>query len=226
MAFLRQLLAEKPVRAGLKFGINENVRLVSINNDEKLREGEVIAKNTYMTFVQYDEKNVPIANSEFSYFNFNPDLDSEIVVNNFIEQISQLTSLAKIYNPEAVIDPTEGYEEMADIEKDLRTRKGCKFFNDLIYKQFEEAIKDYIGVESPLIRLKVVSDYKTGKYLQLPKSAAFAELMEVDPTGLHLTPSDIKNRAKSLEPVAVTSDTKGDNPDDAAPKKMRLSGLL
>jgi hypothetical protein len=225
MAFLRQLLAEKPVRAGLKFGINENVRLVSITNEEKLREGEVIAKNTYMTFVQYDEKNVPIANSEFSYFNLNPDLDSEIVLNNFIEQISQLTALAKLYNPSAVIDPTEGYEDMADITKDLRTRKGCKAFNDAIYAQFEESVKEFIGTDSPLLRVKVVSDYKSGKYLQLPKSAAFAELLETNPTALHLTPSEIKNRAKSLEPVVVTSDTKGDTPDEA-PKKMRLSGLL
>jgi hypothetical protein len=225
MAFLRQLLAEKPVRAGLKFGINENVRLISISNDEKLKEGEVIPKNTYMVFAQYDDKNVVIANSEFSYFNLNPDLDSEIVLSNFIEQISQLTALAKIFNPTAVIDPTEGYDSMEDISKDLRTRKGCKAFNDEIYSQFEEAIKEFVGSESPLLKVKVVSDYKTGKYLQLPKSAAFAELMETSPTSLHLTPSEIKNRAKSLEPVVVTSDTKGDNPEGAAPKKMRLTGL-
>jgi hypothetical protein len=223
MAFLRKLLAEKPVRTGLKFGINENVRLISITNEERMREGEVVTKNTYMTFQQFDDKNAPIASSEFSYFNLNPDLESDLLVTNLIEQTSQLTSLAKLFNPDAVIDPTQGYEDMDDIKKDLKTRKGCKHFNDVIYSQFEESIKDYIGTESPLLRLKVVSDTKTGKYLQLPKYASYAELMD-SPCNLVLTPSEIKNRAKSAEETPVTADTKGDKPE-AAPKKSALSGL-
>jgi len=223
MAFLRKLLAEKPVRAGLKFGINQNVRLISVSNEERLKEGEVVPRNTYMVFSQFDDKGAIIANSEFSYFNFNSTIDPELTLNNFVEQISQLTSLAKLYNPEAVIDPTDGYESMADIKKDLKTSKGCKTLNNLIYAQFEEAIKDYVGIESPLIRLKVVSDTKTGKYLQLPKFAAYAELMS-SPLNLHLTPTEIKNRNKVLEEAVPTADTKGDNPD-AAPAKSRLTGL-
>jgi len=221
MAFLRKLLAEKPVRAGLKFGINDNVRLISITNEERIREGEVVPKNTYMTFQQFDAKGVVVAVSEFSYFNFNPELSDDLIFNNFIEQISQLTSLAKLFNPDAVIDPTDGYESMDEIKKDLKSRKGCKFFNDVIYEQFEKAVKGTLGIESPLLRLKVVSDSKLGKYLQLPKYATYAELME-NPCNLVMTPTEIKNRAKSMEEPVATADTKGDAPDAAPIKKLSL----
>ena len=66
---LEAILTNKPVRVPLEFGINENVRLMSINNDERTYEGEKIKRNTYMTFVKFSPEGKKIASSEFSYFN-------------------------------------------------------------------------------------------------------------------------------------------------------------
>jgi len=224
MPFLRKILAERPVRTQLEFGINENVRLISISNEKRMREGEVIKKNTHMNFAKFNSKGEVIANTEFSYMDFNPGAD--YTFSNFIDQIAQMSGIVKLLNPEAdPIDPTEGYESVEEIQKDLGTKKGCDAFINIMYEQFEAALEGKIGPDSELIRLKVITDYKTGKYLQLPKESKIAELMSQEKSNLNITPTELKNKNKAMEPEVISPDAKGDAPDTAVKKRSALKGL-
>lgn len=224
MPFLRKILADRPVRTPLEFGINENIKLVSISNEKRMREGEVIKKNTYMTFNKFNSKGVVIASSEFSYMNFNPGAD--YTFDNFIDQVAQMTNLVRLINPDAnPIDPTEGYESIEEIQRDLGNKKGCEALTEKMYAQFEEALEGKLGEDCPALRLKVVTDSKTGKWLQLPREAVVAELMDSGSTNLHITPYELKNRNKALEPASIAPDVKGDAPDTAVKKRSALKGL-
>ena len=54
MSLLRKMLAIKPVRTPLDFGINEDVRLTAIDNETRKWEGEVIPRNTFLTITKFD----------------------------------------------------------------------------------------------------------------------------------------------------------------------------
>jgi hypothetical protein len=224
MPFLRKILAERPVRTPLEFGINENVRLISISNEKRMREGEVIKKNTHMTFAKFNSKNEVIATSEFSYMNLNPGAD--YTFDNFVDQVAQMSAIVKTINPESEpIDPTEGFTSLEEIKEALSSKKGCDKFIEDMYSQFEKSLEDCIGNESPLLRIKVVTDSKTGKWLQLPKEPNILERMEQENTNLHITAYELKNKNKAMEPTVITPDTKGDAPDVAVKKKSALKGL-
>lgn len=222
MPFLRKILADRPVRTPLEFGINENIKLVSISNEKRMREGEVIKKNTYMTFSKFNAKGDVIASSEFSYMNFNPGAD--YTFDNLIDQVAQMTNIVNLINPDAnPIDPTEGYESIEELQRDLGNKKGCEALTEKMYAQFEEALEGKLGAECPLLRLKIVTD-KTGKWLQFPKEAIVAELMESE-TNFHITPYELKCRNAALEPASIAPDAKGDAPDTAVKKRSALKGL-
>ena len=80
---LRELLASKPVRTPLEFGINENIRLVKIDNEPRKNKGELVRRNTYMTFTKFNSKNDAVASSEFNYFDLAPD-------NEYTKQIREM----------------------------------------------------------------------------------------------------------------------------------------
>ena len=221
MGLLRALLAAKPVRTPLDFGVNENVRLISINNDERVREGERINRNTYMTFAKYDSKGKKIASSEFSYFDLDP--SSDFVVENLTTQIAQLNDIVSFFGIEDVVDPTTEFEDMEELMASIKSKKGCKALVDDMWKQFSDLVGDLVGEESPLARIKVVTDSK-GKWLQLPKDSHIIESVENDCT-LSINRYELSLRAKGLEAPKEEADSKGDSPDEKPKKKSALSGL-
>lgn len=222
MGLLRELLASKPVRTPLEFGINENIRFTTLSNEERKRDGEIIRRNNYMTFVKYDSEGNALANSEFSYMNL--DSTSEYVWENLIDQVTQMNKIAQTFNPEASIDPTEGYEDLEELQKDLKTKSGCAKLLKIMSEQFEEALEGKIGPDSPLLRLKIITDAKTGKYLQLPKEAHVMELMDSKPT-LNISAYELKNKNKALDTPVIEADRKGDAADTVVKKKSALAGL-
>lgn len=223
MNLFQKLLNDKPLRTPLDFGINENVRLVKIDNSVRKRDGEIIKKNTFLTFTQYNSKDEAIASSEFSYFNLDP--ESEYTLDNFITQIAQLNNLAGLLNDEAEINPVDDYEDEDELMEDLGSKKGCKKLSDATWEQFEAAIADKVGPESPLIRIKVVTD-KKGKYLQLPKEQIIADSMEIDSEEsiLKLQPYEIRNKNNATA-AKVEADVKGDAPVDSKTAKKVLKGI-
>jgi predicted NBD/HSP70 family sugar kinase len=220
-SFLRQLLLNKQVRTQLDFGINENVRLVKIDNTQRKREGEVVNRNTYMTFSKFDSKGEVMASSEFSFFNLDPTADK--VMENFANQVAVMQNIVNVLNPGVVIDPTTGYDDFEEIEKDLKNKKGCKTLMDTLWSLFEEALKDKVGEDSILVRLKVVTNNK-GKYLQLPNEGSVMESMEVEETKLAITAYERNCKDKGLEAPVESADTKGSAPAEK-PKKAALTNL-
>ena len=220
MSLLRKLLAAKPVRTPLDFGVNKGVRLISITNEERKRDGETMPRHIYMTFGKFNEKEELIAQSEFNYFNLSPEYDNTL--GNLSTEVSQLTSLVEILNPGAEFDPTDGYQNLDEIEEDTKTKKGCKKLQDAVWKSFHKAVGKKVGVESPLLNLKVVTDYKTGKYLQLSNDAVIAEPVDIDPSEsvLRITANEIKNKDKSL--IATTSAT----PDEVGEKPTQGTAVI
>lgn len=220
MTLLRKLLAAKPVRTPLEFGINNGIRLIAISNDERKRDGETIPRHIYMTFGKFNKKEELIAQSEFNYFNFSPDYDNTL--GNLATEVSQLTSIVEVLNPGASFDPTESYEELDEIEADTKTKKGCKKLQDAVWKAFNKAVGKKVGPESPLLNLKVITDYKTGKYLQLSGDAVIVEPADIDPSEsvLRITANELKNKDKALVPITNA------NPDEQGEKPTKGTAVI
>jgi hypothetical protein len=221
-SFLRQLLLNKQIRTQLEFGINDNVRLVKIDNTQRKREGEIVNRNTYMTFSKFDSKGEVMASSEFSFFNLDPTADR--VMENFANQVAVMQNIVDILSPGNIIDPTTGYDDFDEIEKALKTKKGCKDFQDTLWELFESALDGKVGEESPLVRLKVVTNNK-GKYLQLPNESPVMESMEVEETALTISAYERKCKEKGLEAPTETADVKGNAPAEKPSKKSNLTNL-
>lgn len=221
MSLLRKMLAIKPVRTPLDFGINEDVRLTAIDNETRKWEGEVIPRNTFLTFTKFDNNGNKIAKSEFSYFNL--DHTSDFVFDNLVQQVGQLNNIASILCPGSVVDPTVEFEDLEEIKEAIRTKKGCQTLMDTIWEQFHSAVSEFIGDESQLLRIKVVTDNK-GKWLQLPRDAHFLESVDSDST-LSISAYELKMFNKGSEPAQETADEKADAPDDKPKKKSALAGL-
>ena len=220
MSLLRKLLAEKPVRTPLDFGINENVRLIKIDNEERKRDGEILKRNTYLTFAKFNSKNEIIASSEFNYFDLDP--ESDYIHDNLATQVAQLNNLVSVLNPGSVVDPTIGYNDMEELSADLQTKKGCKKLMDETWKQFEKAVKKHIGLDSKLLRIKIVTE-KKGKYLQLPKDAIFVESMEVDSNDsvLRIQPYELQLKNNALNNVISTQ-----TPDEPGKKPTSSRSII
>jgi hypothetical protein len=225
MTFLRELLAARPVRTPLEFGINENVKLTAVNNEEHKYDGETIARNTWMTFTKFNKEGNAIASSEFAYYNLKH--DSDYVIENFATQAGQLQNIASLLNPDAVIDPTEGYSSMEELKEDLESKKGARALQDKLYELFEEAIDGLYGLKSPFIRLKVIVD-KNGKYIQLPKDQIIAESMEVEASNsvLSISAYEAKLKERGLTNNQIEkADDKGSAPGEKVKKKSALRNL-
>jgi hypothetical protein len=212
MNVLELILSEKPIRTPLGFGIHSNIRLTKIDNEVRKYEGEVIRKNTYLTFTKYNNDNKSVSRSEFSYWNLEPE-NADRIIDNLTTQISQLMNLIAVTNPgkEEDYDPVSGYDSMDDLLSLLSTKKGCNEIMEKMYEGFEKLVK--LGENSPLLRLKVVTD-RNNKRLQLSRDATIAEPMSVKDTLLKMSDYELKNSQK----IAVTS-IKPDNASSEAPKK-------
>lgn len=207
MSLLRKILAEKVIRKRLEFGINENVRLIKLDNEERKKDGEVLQRNTYMTFGKFNKEGDLVSQSEFNYFNLKH--DSEYAHDNLVEQLSHMTTLVGILNPEAVLDPftKAGIEDEEDLEEALGSKKGCKSLNKALYEVVEEALEGKFGPESELLRIKVVTD-KNGKWQQLPREAMFVEPMSKEETELSISAYENRCYQKGLEAPTPTADKK------------------
>jgi hypothetical protein len=218
-SILRFLMSLNQHSPQLDFGVNLDCRLVKIDNTPRMREGEVVKRNTYLTFAKYNKKNEVIGQTEFNFFNLDP--ESKYTFDNFVEQLSKLTVLAKILAPDETYDPTTGFKSAEDIEEALKAPKSCKVLQDKMYNDFEEIVADKIGIESPLIALKVVTE-KSGKYLQLPREDKFCSLMSGDYSFLKISAYELKMKESALVPQTSVPDEKGKAPSD---KSSVLSGI-
>jgi hypothetical protein len=219
-SILRYLLSLNTNRVPLDFGINLNCRLIKIDNTPRIKEGETLKKNTFLTFAKFSSKNDIIGQTEFSFFNFDP--DSKYTFDNFVQQLSQLTNIVNVLSPGTVFDPTDDIESTEELESMLTKPKGCKELQDKMYDTFSSIVSDLIGLESSLLAVKAITD-KSGKFLQLPREGQFCASMDSDYSMLHVTAYELKMKNAALSPTTVAADEKGSAPTDA--KKNALANL-
>lgn len=223
MNFLRKLLSEKPVRTPIGFGINENVRLVSISNEPRFKDDARLERNTFLTFKQYDpKKGTVVASTETFYFDLRPGED--YTAKSLAKQYGQLQCICNALNADTTIDPTLIYKDEDEYYAGLADKSKCEEMQDLMYKQFSEGVKDLIGEDSQLLRMKVVTS-RDGKHLNLPNTSLFLESMEQEVSSLSITPYELKCKRAANLPQTMTPDGKGGVPGEKAKAKDALALL-
>jgi len=209
MSILKLILSEKPVRENLPFGIQENIALTVISNEKRMKDGELIKRNTYLTFTQYSDSNrsKKLRQSTFSYFDLDP-AKPEMLMDNLSTQISQLVNIVSIIRPDFEFNPIAGIkaETQADLIALLSNNKDCAAFINTMYKNFEKAVSEHLGAACPLMRLKVVTD-KNNRSTQLPKDGIIVEPMTKEVTSLKLSAYEVSLSQK----VPTTSSPVADN---------------
>jgi hypothetical protein len=216
-SLLREILANRPVAKRIHFGIQENVRLVKIDNDDRMKDGQVTSRNTYLHFEQFkinDEGEEKVfASSVFSFFDIDPTKEEDKIIGTIASQIEQLQSIVNCYNPEVVLDPISDYSDMDELLEDLKTKKGSTAIVNKLYTQFEEAVSDYIGKKSDFVRLKV-SVSSNGQHLQLPYDGPVLEkqVEGKEPEILSFTSYEKKCISKYGSDATARADSKGSAP--------------
>tara|TARA_R110000765_G_scaffold161243_2_gene265628 strand:+ start:1493 stop:2170 length:678 start_codon:yes stop_codon:yes gene_type:complete len=222
--FLRLLLETKPVRTPLSFGVQDNVRLTNIHNDVVLKDGQPVERGCYLTFTQFGkvgEEVKAIKATQFFYFNLG---QNDFTAQNLATQIGQLQNICDVLGADATIDPTGIFEEdMEAYLAGLKSKKVCDQMQDIIWEQFYAAVGDKVGMESPLLRLKVVTS-SDGRFSQLPQDSVMAELM-TDEKKLSITPYEMKRKRAALEAQTATADTAGSTPGEKSKNKAALALL-
>lgn len=177
-------LESAPSRIRLPFGINNNVILKSVDNEERRDKNSAkIAKNCYITFASVDPENDNKITAErvFSYFNIDSDRP-QYAVGNFIQQYNQLMEILKAVIPadslmEAVTPFGAVLNEHEDVFKAVASDSGvptAKTVKAIIAAQkaivdsFVEIILPFSGENSDLCSLTVVTG-TNGKYFELPR---------------------------------------------------------
>lgn len=216
---LRQVLDMRSVRVYLNFGINENVTFHKI--DPKVRignDGQPTSKHCTMTFSVVEDGSVK-ASSNFDFFNL--DHTSDYVVSNFSDEFSTMTSILLLYLTAEEVD--EKFKELEtmfstleELEAELKTKKGAAKLQDVLATCFANAITPFIGLDSPKLRIKTVTD-KTGKYLQMP-TGTFIEPMTIakEDSSLKLSFKEIKASQAASKPQVKTPTKTGNAPAQSA----------
>jgi len=219
---LQDILDARPVRNSLVYGLNENVRLIAISNEPKFKEGERIERNTFLTFAQFDEEGKQIASTEFSYFDLDPSKDNTL--NNVATQIAQLSNIASIYVPGTEIDPFKDVEEIDidGLKTQLQSAKFCQKLSKDIFNVFESVVKEHIGVDSTLMRIKVMVN--KNNYPQLSSDAIIVEPASVPLDKTNLTMSSYERRVRQ-EALSNAIAPKASDSVGTAPAKDLLANI-
>jgi len=210
----RVFLSSLPVDTRLSFGVSKNVKLTNIFNGEKTdRKGQIIKKNRFVTFAQYDKDDKVIADSTFSYFNFErPSFAKE----NFTHQLIQLTEIVTFCAPE---DKSDEFVEQIGEYVNENIDDYDKIFNGTIdtediphltdtMSSFVDFIIELLGgnyADGEKVQLMLGCDKKTGKFVDLPKEDS-GFIAENDAKALKTPVKYIKWRAKKDIPQTDSPD--------------------
>lgn len=217
------ILDSLPVRTQIGFGIHENCKLTNVSIEPKKKDGQLIERNTYVTFTKYDSEGEAIAQTEFSYWNLKH--DNEYSLQNLARQVSNLIEIVNVVTDGKVsYDPfTEGgFDDYEEVQNQLSTKKGVKKVQDLIETSFAEAIEGYVGRSCPTLRLKVVTTYD-GQYTELPGEGHFLENSDevtLEDTQLSMSAKELRARDKGLVPKKETADNSTSKPTSKSKKTM------
>lgn len=207
MNLLEKLIASARISDPLNFGINENVILQSITNEEQVWDGQILEKNCHMRFQKLNEKGNPIQESRFSYFNADPKIDKH-PVQHLLTQLEQMTEIAMAMNPKLAEKYSTKASKIIKSEENLivqaRGKKAKEFQKELV-DAFVDTIKTELDKKYKL-RLKVVTSWD-GKYINLPNNTPIIESMNIDKKDSHLSVShqETLNHMKTATNPAISN---------------------
>ena len=179
MNLLQRLLASARVGDVLDFGILEDIILKDVTNEVQIRDDQEVQRNCYMRFQRSNEKGDVYQESQFSYFNIDPEKEKR-PYERLLTQLQQLTEISVAVDPkcgeEFGIKSFEFIKTEDNFIKKARSKKVAAFQNK-ITDIFVECIKPYLD-NKPKLRLKVVTNWD-GKYMQQPDSVPMIESMDI-----------------------------------------------
>jgi len=207
MNLLKKLLASARISDPLDFGINENVILKFITNEDQVWDGQVLEKNCHMRFQKLNDKGEPTQESRFSYFNADPTQDKN-PVQHLLTQLEQLTEIAMAMDPKLAEKYGEKASKIVESEENLTKQargKKAKEFQKKLVDAFILTVKKSID-KKPRLRLKVVTSWD-GKYTNLPNNTPIIESMDIDKKDSHLSVShqETLNHMKTTKRTAASN---------------------
>lgn len=192
MSILKDILS-KAKSQDLEDGIHDNCRILAIDTSVRQdKDGNNIKRNTYITIGKFDKEGTrKIAEKEIAWFNIDP--SSEYVMDNFREQIIQLTGILYCYytveevnSKFNIFENIEGFEDAMNpdteldvelIEKALKIKSTATQLLVNSIRLFRDMMETHFGYDSPLIQVKLTFD-KSGKYIQQPNYGRFTRAMD------------------------------------------------
>lgn len=184
---------EEATSTGLGVGVHERIRLISIfNGKRKDGNNNIINKQLYLKFKQFNKDNEDIGEKEISFFVTDPIKESAVGnLFSFISQTRELLSLylteeeiTKSFNPlKVLLDPedTRSEEEIFedfkyDVIKKRVLKKSAHFksVEEAVGIQFKAILEDKIGFDSIMFRLRL-EESQDAKYIQIPRFDRFVE---------------------------------------------------
>jgi hypothetical protein len=192
------VFSEEATSAGLGVGIHERIRLISIDNGKR-KDGNnnVINKQLYLKFKQFNKAGDDIGEKEISFFVTDAIKDS--AVGNLFSFIAQTREILSLFCTEDEI--TEGFDPIGVLyDAEGETRKEAKIIEDFKYdvikkkvlkksaqfksveqavgEQFKGLLETKIGFKSQMFRLKL-EESQDAKYIQIPRFDRFVEKASV-----------------------------------------------
>lgn len=200
MNLFKQLVQSAPVGNRLKFGYQDNIKLIKIDINERKNKGLVIKQNTYITLAQIDLKTQKIiAQSEGSYWNF--DHTTDFVMQNFIDQFTSLVSLIEVtggdvekFEQEVLAFLPEKYDQPDEY---IKTKEGALAMQTALSNVSFAHLKDKVGDDSPLFKCKITVNKKG--FFELGKVENWILLMDSEEKLATITPKERKNYRESLK---------------------------
>lgn len=218
---LRQVLDMRSVKVYLNFGITENVVFQKVDPNVVVKsDGTISSKHCVMTFSTIDENKNVKASSTVDFFNLDP--SSEYVMSNLADEIDTFITILSLYmTPDEAVAKfsvlEDMYSDISDLEADLKNTKKAREIQDTIAGKFAEIVTPFIGLDSPKLRIKMVTE-KTGKYLQKPASGAFLEPMTIakEDSNLKITMKELKMSKAASTPQVSKPEKTGEAPAGSA----------
>jgi hypothetical protein len=230
MNIFEEFVKAAPVKTPLDFGHNENVVIESIDFGIRKRKGITIKANTFIRLTKIDPKTKKVlASTEISFWDLDPTKD--FAKDNFMSQFSILAGIISALDGDmekfendimAVLeDTTDNY-----IIKFLKNATNTKKLQSTMIKAFKEQVEDKIGLDSKLLKCKMVSN-KSG-YMEPANDISWILPMDSDEELPRITSRELAIRKKALAgDNKVAPDKTGKAPDKvkSTEKKVAANSL-
>jgi hypothetical protein len=194
--------------ARLGKGIHDNVVITKVDPEERKSKGVPIKKMLYITFATVDPESRRKKNEvELAWWTLDP--TSEFFFSNLREFCVQIQGLLACYmtDDEAFAAMSTTFDEfefksVAEIEETKWKRNDVNSIQDTLATLFAAAIAPFVGVDKPLIRLKVSTDSK-GENVAFSSYGVISEPMTVAETHLKFSDAELKNHSKAGNTVVT-----------------------